>query len=126
MYYWHGPNFFWLFVLAIIVVSIIARVIRSHQRERTIRMAIEKGVALDPSALSSLQRGASNPQDTRTGLLTGSIVTFFVGCGLMAMGYVLGLDGVHHSPHPLIAVGVLLWCISAGLFVSRLAIGRSS
>ena len=51
-------------------------------------------------------------------------MTFFVGCGLMVMGYVLSVDGNGHALRGLLAVGGLLWCISAGLFVARFAIGR--
>ena len=126
--YWshgvYGVDFFWLFILVIVLGGIVSRIIRSHQREKTIRAAIEKGVTLDPGTLNSLQSSASNPQDARNGLLTGSIVTFFVGCGLMVMGYVLSMDGNAHIFRALAGVGGLLWCISLGLFVSRLAFGR--
>jgi hypothetical protein len=126
--YWshgvYGVDFFWLFILAIVLGGIVSRVIRSHQREKTIRAAIEKGVTLDPATLSNLSASRSSPQDARGGLLTGSIVTFFVGCGLAVMGYVLSIGGNPGTFRALAAVGGLLWCISAGLFVARLAIGR--
>ena len=127
MFWYHGiygVDFFWLFILVIVLGGIVSRIIRSHQREKTIRAAIEKGVTLDPATLSSLSTRVSNPQDARNGFLTGSIVTFFVGCGLMAMGYVLSMDGDGHALRGLLAVGALLWCISAGLFVARFAIRR--
>ncbi len=124
MYWYYGPNFFWLFILIIVLGAIVSRIIRSHQREKTIRMAIEKGVTLDPGTLHSLQASSANPQDARNGLLTGSIVTFFVGCGLMGMGYVLSMDGNGHALRAMLGVGVLLWCISLGLLVSRFAFGR--
>ncbi|MBS0470471.1 MAG: hypothetical protein JSR60_05325 [Proteobacteria bacterium] len=126
MFWYHGPNFFWIFILVIVLGGIVSRIIRSHQREKTIRLAIEKGVSLDPGTLNSLQRSASNPDDTRAGLLTGAITTFSVGAGLMVMGFVLSLDGQGDALHPLMAVGGLLWCIALGLFVSRLAYGRRS
>jgi hypothetical protein len=125
--YWshgvYGVDFFWLFILAIVLGSIVSRIIRSHQREKTIRAAIEKGVTLDPATIASLSTRPSSPQDARGGLLTGAIVTFFVGCGLMVMGYVLGMDN-GHAMRGLLAVGGLLWCISLGLLVSRFAVGR--
>ena len=124
MHEYYGPSFFWLFILVIVLGGIVSRIIRSHQREKTIRAAIEKGVTLDPGTLNSLQATVRNPQDERNGLLTGAIVTFFVGCGLMVMGYVLSLDGNFHIFRALGGVGALLWCISLGLFVSRLAFGR--
>ena len=124
MHEYYGPNFFWLFILVIVLGGIVGRIIRSHQREKTIRMAIEKGVTLDPGTLNNLQSSASNPQDARNGMLTGAIVTFFVGCGLMVMGYVLSMDGNAHIFRAMAGVGGLLWCISLGLFVSRLAFGR--
>ena len=67
--YWshgnYGVDFFWLFILVIVLGGIVSRVIRSHQREKTIRAAIEKGVTLDPATLSSLSARASSPQDAR-------------------------------------------------------------
>jgi hypothetical protein len=121
--FWYA-NGFWIFILLIVLGGIVSRIIRSAQREKTIRAAIEKGVALDPATLSSIRASASSaasPQDARAGLLTGSIVTFFVGCGLMAMGYFISLNDMS-ALDPLLGVGALLWCISAGLFVARLAI----
>ncbi len=120
--YHYGIDFFWLFILAIVLGAIISGVIRSSQREKTIRAAIDKGVSLDPGTLSSLRASAGNsPEAARAGLLTGSIITFFVGCGLMAMGWFIGMPEHGHPIYPLLGVGVLLWCISAGLFVSRYA-----
>lgn len=121
MFWYHDDNFFWLFILVIVLGGIVSRVIRSHQREKTIRAAIEKGVTLDPATLQSLQTNASSPQDARQGLLIGSIVTFFVGCGLAAMGFFLSLNG-HDAFHPLLGVAGLLWCISLGLFVAHFAV----
>jgi len=124
MVWYPHVDFFWLFILAIILISAVSRIFRSHQREKTIRMAIEKGVTLDPGTLHNLQTSAASPQDSRAGLLTGAIVTFFVGCGLIAMGYVLSMDGNMGAFRGLAGVGAFLWCISLGLFVSRLAFGR--
>lgn len=118
--FWYA-NGFWLFILVIVVFGIVSRVIRSHQREKTIRLAIEKGVTLDPAALNSLSQSVSNPQDARAGLLTGSIITFFVGLGIGVMGFFIG-NG--HAIYPLLGVGALMWCIAAGLFVAHLAIPR--
>ncbi|HEY4943062.1 MAG TPA: hypothetical protein VII56_16655 [Rhizomicrobium sp.] len=120
----YGVDFFWLFILVIVLGGIVSRIIRSNQREKTIRAAIEKGVTLDPATLGSLSTRTSSPQDARAGLMTGAIVTFFVGCGLTVMGYVLSMGGESSAFRGLAAVGGLLWCISAGLFVARLAIGR--
>jgi hypothetical protein len=126
--YWshgvYGVDFFWLFIMVVVLGGTISRVIRSNQREKTIRTAIEKGVALDPATLNSLNSRPSSPQDTRSGLMTGAIVTFFVGCGLMAMGYVLNMGGDTNALHGLMAVGALLWCIALGLLVARFAVGR--
>ncbi len=127
--YWshgiYGVDFFWLFILVIVLGAIVSRIIRSNQREKTIRAAIEKGVALDPTMLNNLNvRVDQSPQDARAGLMTGAIVTFFVGCGLAAFGYFLSLDGDPHTFRVFLGIGSLLWCISIGLFISRLAAGR--
>jgi hypothetical protein len=122
---WWTANFFWLFILAIVLGGIVSRLIRSHQREKTIRMAIEKGATLDPTTLNSLQASSYSPRDRRAGLLTGAIVTFFVGCGLMAMGYFISLDQPG-ALHPMLGVGGLMWCIGFGLFVAHFAIRTSN
>lgn len=123
--HWVGVSWFWIFILVISLAGVVQTMLRNYQREKTIRMAIEKGVTLDPAALTSLQRNPNNPEDTRRGLLIGSIVTFSVGCGLMVMGYVLGLE--RGGPLvPLFGVGGLLWCISLGLFFARYAVSTRS
>ena len=127
--YWshgiYGIDFFWLFILAIVLGGIVSRVIRSNQREKTIRAAIEKGVTLDPATLSSLSvRTDRSPQDARAGLMTGAIVTVFVGFGLAVFGYFLSMDGNPHIFRIFLGIGGLLWCIGLGLFVARLAIRR--
>ncbi len=125
MYWSHGGfgvDFFWLFILAIVLGGIVSRIIRSAQREKTIRAAIEKGVSLDPATLHSLQASAPSPQDSRNGLLTGAIVTFFVGCGLGVMGYFISLNGDGRVLHAMAGVGGLMWCISLGLLVAHFAV----
>jgi hypothetical protein len=120
---WGTPHFFWIFIISIVAIVAVQRIIRSYQREKTIRAAIEKGASLDPSLIASLQRSPSHPQDARAGLMTGAIVTFFVGTGLGAMGFVLSYSqGDTGALRGLGAVMALMWCIAIGLFVARLAI----
>lgn len=114
-------DWFWLFILGICVAGIISTIVRTNERERTIRAAIDKGVALDPATLDALRSHAVAPQSPRFGLMVGSIMTFSVGVGLGVMAYFIGLED-NHTIWPLFGVGGLLWCISAGLFVaSRVA-----
>jgi uncharacterized protein DUF6249 len=122
---WGMPHFFWIFLIVVIAIIAAQRSTRATQREKTIRAAIEKGATLDPNLLATLQR-SSNPQDARAGLMTGAIVTVFVGIGLAAMGYVLSLDGNFGALRGLGGVAALLWCIALGLFVARLAIRPNS
>ncbi|MEJ0027069.1 MAG: hypothetical protein WDN01_13660 [Rhizomicrobium sp.] len=113
-------DWFWLFILGVSVAGVVSGIIRSADREKTIRAAIDKGVALDPATLEALRNAAANPpSNPRFGLLVGSIMTFAVGCGLMLLGYFIGMDETtSNSLHPLLGVGALLWCISLGLFVA--------
>ena len=123
---WGMPHFFWIFLIVVIAIMAAARSTRATQREKTIRAAIEKGATLDPALLATLQR-PSSPQDARAGLMTGAIVTFFVGVGLAAMGYVLSFGSSDMGAlRGLGGVAALLWCIALGLFVARLAIRPSA
>ena len=117
-------DWFWLFVLGISVVGVVSSMMRTRERERTIRAAIDKGVALDPALLESFRAQAVAPTgSSRFGLLIGGIMTFFIGIGLALMGVLIDVTN-HTVIWPLIATGALLWCISAGLFVaSRFAPG---
>lgn len=111
-------DWFWLFILGISVAGIISTIVRTNERERTIRAAIEKGVALDPATLDAMRRQAISTQgNPRFGLLVGSIMTFAVGVGLCILAYFVGLED-NHIIWPMFGVGGLLWCISAGLFVA--------
>ena len=124
--FWLSGNFFWIFILAISLAGIVSGLVRSHQREKTIRTAIEKGVALDPATLSGLQaRAIQTPQQARAGLITGAIVTFATGCGLAGMGYFLNDDSGGQTLHAFLAIGALLWCIGLGLAVAAFAVRRN-
>ena len=88
-------DWFWLFILGVSVAGIISTIVRT--------------------------RGGDPDGSPRFGLLVGSIMTFFVGIGLGLMSVVIHMGDV---VWPLVGVAGLLWCISAGLFVSsRLAPG---
>ena len=116
-------DWFWLFILGISVAGVVSTIVRSNAREKTIRAAIEKGVALDPATLDALRHQVGQQGNPRFGLLVGSIMTFAVGLGLGVMSYFVGLED-NHVIWPMFGVGGLLWCISAGLFVaSRFAPG---
>jgi Domain of unknown function (DUF6249) len=122
MFFLHA-DFFWLFILAIVLGGIVSKIIRTNQREKTIRAAIDKGVALDPATLSSIQAGDATGSDRPYGLLTGAIITFFVGCGLIVMGYFISLDDAS-ALHPLLGVGGMMWFIGLGMLVAYFAITR--
>jgi hypothetical protein len=111
-------DWFWLFILGISVAGVVSTIMRTNAREKTIRAAIEKGVPLDPATLDALRsRSVDPPGNPRFGLTVASIMTFFVGIGLGVMGYFINFED-HQVIWPLIGIGGLLWCISAGLFVA--------
>jgi hypothetical protein len=116
-------DWFWLFILGVVVAGIVSSIVRTNEREKTIRAAIEKGVAIDPSTLDALRSTAMETQSPRFGLTIGAIMTFFVGIGLAVLGVFIHFNE-HTIVWPLIGVAGLLWCISAGLFTaSRIAPG---
>src|SRR5437868_3662776 len=100
-------DWFWLFILGISVAGVVSTIIRTNAREKTIRTAIEKGVPLDPATLEALRSRTADPQgNPRFGLTVGSIMTFFVGIGLVVMAYFVNFDE-HQVIWPLIGVGGL-------------------
>ena len=47
---------FWIFVAAVVVAGIWYAAARDKEKQKTIRLAIEKGVPLDAAAIESLDR----------------------------------------------------------------------
>ena len=88
---------FWSFLAAVIIVPIYFRHRDRVQMHETLRSAFEKGVALPPDLISSLQSNiAAKAMPTREGDLRRGIVLIGVGIGVALLGYGLwyGLSSV--------------------------------
>ena len=104
---------FWLFVILITIVPIVLHHRRRMEAEKTIRMAIEKGQALDQSTLDRLlgASAAEQSQDSPENTRRGGFITGAVGVGLFFFATFTGIK-------VLIGVAALLVCIGAGIFYS--------
>ena len=114
----------WVFIFigSIIVAAIIADAIKKRAQLEIIRAAVEKGQSLDPAFVDKLlltqdEISDNSPERVAGGLQIGSIMTLAVGIGLPLMGWLIpgSSDKFFRA---MIGAGILLFCISAGLFVS--------
>jgi hypothetical protein len=79
---------FWTFLAAIIIGPIYFRHRDRVQMHETLRSAFEKGVALPPELITSLQGNlAAKTMPTREGDLRRGIVLVGVGIGVAILGY---------------------------------------
>jgi hypothetical protein len=113
---------FWLGVAAVIVASMILGLLRRREVERTIRLAIEKGQALDPATVEAL-RGhlRDSRQDTFSRLLIAGIVTLSAGGGLALMGWIMSKQAPDLL-YRLLGAGAMLGCVSLGQIVAAFAV----
>ena len=109
---------FWGFIAAVVIGGIWYDIRRKAEQQRTIRSIVESGKDLDPKVIESLLKTeSSDPVQTSKDLKTSAIVTFFVGVGLAAFGFIIGIQEPQ-AIIPLAGIGGLLFCISAGLWIA--------
>jgi hypothetical protein len=108
---------FWAFVAVAVVAPIWREVAVRRETEVTVRLAIEKGQALDPALLDRLFRPRKSGPER---LLVAGGVTLAAGVGLPILGYFLRLSGEAEAAaafYPLIGVGILILLIGIALLI---------
>jgi hypothetical protein len=113
---------FWIFVTVIVVASLCYSYARKHDVQKTLRLAIEKGMQLDPTVVDSLVTKKPPPQSE--GYLIGGICTLAVGIGLPILGYFVGRIE-QQAFFPIVGAGILVGLIGLGLTGSALLLRRS-
>ena len=111
---------FWIFVALVVGASIWYAFARHRETQKTIRLAIEKGMKLDPALIDKLvTRKSGKPED----YYIGGFVCFAVGIGLPILGYFIGRT----EPvafFPLAGSGILVGLIGISLIVAGILVGR--
>jgi hypothetical protein len=108
----------WIVIATIIISASVLRHLRRRETEKTIRLAIEKGQALDNALVTKLLEPRiieTKPEQ----LLIGGIVVLFVGLGLALMGFFISLGQSDlDALFAMLGVGSLVGCVGLGLLVS--------
>ena len=113
---------FWIFVAAVVWAGLWYARSRNREKQKTIRMAIEKGVKLDPALIESIDRDRpARPEDYSIG---GYICTA-TGIGLFPLGFFLRFVAVE-AFYPLMGAGILVVLVGLSLLlVARMIQSRN-
>ena len=102
---------FWLFITIVAVVAMLTNHKKNKAMQETLRMAIEKGVELDPAVIDSLNsHGPEKPEP----YFIGGFAATGTGLGLPILGYFLGKIAPA-AFYPLVGAGVLVILIGLSL-----------
>ncbi|MEY4760326.1 MAG: hypothetical protein RLZZ200_182 [Pseudomonadota bacterium] len=113
-----------LFLSPVLMVLIVAikRHLSERERQRTLRIALERGAALDPALLQQLLTPPPKPRNPH-GLMVGGLVTVAASIGLLGFGIAIG-TGPQADPQALRALsgsaGLFFFVGAALLLASRL------
>ena len=111
---------FWLFIAVVVVAGILYSYARNRETQKTIRMAIEKGMELDAEMIDKLvKRESGNPED----YYIGGIICIACGIGLPISGYFVGRIEAK-AFYPIVGAGVLVGLIGISLIICGKLIGR--
>jgi len=111
---------FWIFLACVVVAGIWYAYARKRETQRTIRMAIEKGIQLDDALVDKLVVGESgNPED----YYIGGIVCLACGIGLPVFAQFLARIAPE-AVAPVSGAGVLVGLIGIGLMLCGKLIRR--
>ena len=111
---------FWIFIASVVVAGIWYAHARNRETQKTIRLAIEKGVQLDAALLDKLViRESGNPED----YYIGGLICLACGLGLPVLGYFIGrIEPV--AFFPIVGAGVLVGLIGISLILCGKLIDR--
>jgi hypothetical protein len=111
---------FWIFLAIVVLAAIWLAFARNRETQKTIRLAIEKGMQLDAALIDTLvKRKSGKPEDYQV----GGIICIAVGIGLPIMGFFIGRIEPE-SFFPIAGAGILVGLIGVSLIVSGMLVSR--
>jgi hypothetical protein len=111
---------FWIFLAIIVVAAIWLAFARNRETQKTIRLAIEKGMQLDPALIDKLvTRKTGKPED----YYIGGFVCIAVGIGLPVLGYFVRRIEPE-SFFPIVGAGILVGLIGISLVIGGTLVSR--
>jgi hypothetical protein len=111
---------FWLFMTVVVVAVVWVAHLRRAESEKTIRQAIERGVAIDSDLIDKLRQASS--LSWRQRLIGWGIVTLFLSGGVAAFALFLPEP---QSVGPLLGIAAFFAFIGLGLTVCGVWLGKS-
>jgi MFS family permease len=117
---------FWAAIIVCILIVSLRKFFTERERQRTLRVALERGQPIDPELL---QKIVARPERVKSpeGLQGGGIIVIGLGVGLAVMGYFisLGEPSEHNSRMGMLGVGLMMVCLGTGMLIaSRVALRR--
>ncbi len=111
---------FWIFLAVIVLGAIWSAFARNREMQKTIRLAIEKGMQLDPALIDNLvARKRAMPE----GLQIGGIICIAIGVGLPILGYfVAQIQPI--ALFPIVGAGILVGLIGVSLVICSILVRR--
>lgn len=111
---------FWLFVALVVLASLWYSSARNRDIQKTIRLAIEKGMQLDPALIDKLvTRKSGKPED----YYIGGFVCLALGIGLPILGFFI--ERIEPEAFfPIVGSGILVGLIGISLIVCGMLISR--
>jgi hypothetical protein len=111
---------FWIFLAIVVVAAIWFAFARNRETQKTIRLAIEKGMQLDPALIDKLViRKSGKPED----YYAGGFVCIAVGIGLPILGYFVGRIEPE-AFFPIVGAGILVGLIGISLTLVGMVVSR--
>ena len=109
------PIFFFLAVFGIVAMTLWRRLMVERERQQTIRLAIERGQALDASLVEKLM--APPPNKEASNPFTWPVAILSTGLGLAVFG--MFMRQIEEDAFwPLLGSGCMIGIIGAGLFLN--------
>ncbi len=111
---------FWIFVAVVVVAALWYAKSRNREKQKTIRLAIEKGVPLDAALLDSLDKDKpARPED----YYIAGFITVGGGVGLIIFSFFIGMIA-EEAFYPLMGAGFLAILVGLSLLLAASLISR--
>jgi hypothetical protein len=111
---------FWMFLAIAVVAGIWSAIAQNRETQKTIRLAIEKGVQLDAALVDKLVTGKTGKPE---GYYIGGIISTAVGLGLPILGYFIGRIAPDYF-FPIVGSGILVGLIGISLIGCGMLLSR--